>query len=131
MNDRIGQHFLNYILIRKLGHGGFGEVWLGEHVHLKTQVAIKVLYHVQLPSDEEEKFRKEAKTIVNLKHPNIIRVLDYGIQESKSEPFLVMEFAPKGSLLERYPKGTIASPHHILSYVNQVAAALQYAHDTG
>src|SRR5713226_801388 len=129
MNDRTGQHLLNYILIRKLGQGGFGEVWLGEHVHLKTQVAIKVLYQVQLPSDEEEKFRKEAQTIANLKHSNIIRVLDYGIQESKSEPFLVMEYAPKGSLRERYPKGTVVSPHHILSYVNQVASALQYAHE--
>ncbi len=128
MNDRTGQQLGNYRLIRKLGQGGFGEVYLGEHVHLKTQAAIKVLHQVQLPSDEEKKFREEAATIAKLKHPHIIRVLDYGIQESKSEPFLVMEYAPKGSLRQRYPRGKILSPHHILSYVNQVAGALQYAH---
>lgn len=128
MKDRSGQQLGNYILIRKLGQGGFGEVWLGEHVHLKTQAALKLLHQVQLPSDEEQKFCKEAAIIAKLEHPNIIRVLDYGIQESKSEPFLVMEYTPKGSLRQLYPRGTILSPHHILSYVNQVASALQYAH---
>jgi serine/threonine protein kinase len=103
MNDHTGQQLGNYILIRKLGQGGFGEVWLGEHVHLKTQAAIKVLHQVQLASDEEEKFRKEAETIASLNHPNIIKVLDYGIQESKNEPFLVMAYAPKGTVRQRYP----------------------------
>jgi len=60
MHDRIGQQLGKYRLMRRLGHGGFGEVYLGEHVHLKTQAAIKVLYQVQLPSEEEVKFRKEA-----------------------------------------------------------------------
>jgi serine/threonine protein kinase len=129
MKDRSGQQLGNYILIRKLGQGGFGEVWLGEHVHLKTQAALKLLHQVQLPSDEEQKFCKEAAIIAKLEHPNIIRVLDYGIQESKSEPFLVMEYAPKGSLRQLYPRGKILSPHHILFYVNQVASALQYAHE--
>src|SRR5262245_19339594 len=118
MNDRIGQQLGNYRLISKLGHGGFGAVYLGEHVHLKTQAAIKVLHHVQLVRDEEEKFRKEARTIANLNHPNIIKVLDYGIQESKSEPFLVMEYAPNGTIRERY-RGKILEPLHILSYVIQ------------
>lgn len=44
MKDRSGQQLGNYILIRKLGQGGFGEVWLGEHVHLKTQAALKLLH---------------------------------------------------------------------------------------
>jgi eukaryotic-like serine/threonine-protein kinase len=86
MNDRIGQQLGNYRLIRELGHGGFGVVYLGEHVHLKTQAAIKVLHQVQLPSNEEEKFRKEASTIAKLKHPHIIRVLDYDIQISQISP---------------------------------------------
>jgi serine/threonine protein kinase len=107
MNDRIGLQLGNYRLVRELGHGGFGVVYLGEPVHLKTQAAIKVLHQVQLPSNEEEKFRKEASTIAKLKHPRIIRVLDYDIQESTNIPFLAMDYAPKGTVRQRYPRGTI------------------------
>ena len=128
MNDRIGQQLGNYRLIRQLGKGGFAVVYLGEHVHLKTLAAIKVLHQVQLSSDEEERFRKEAYTIANLKHQHIIQILDYDIQESTSTPFLVMDYA-RATLRQRYPTGTILSPLHILPYVIQVASALQYAHD--
>ena len=71
MADRMGQQLGNYRLIRQLGKGGVAVVYLGEHVHLKTKAAIKVLHQVQLTNDEEEKFRNEAKTIANLKHPYI------------------------------------------------------------
>jgi len=129
MNDHNGRKLGNYQLIRKLGHGGFGEVYLAEHVHLKTQAAIKLLQHVQLPSNEEEKFREEAQTIAKFDHRHIIRVIDYGIQDSTSTPYLVMDYAPNGTVRERYPRGKILEPLHILSYVIQVADALQYAHD--
>jgi serine/threonine protein kinase len=128
MNDRIGQQLGNYRLIRRLGSGGFAEVYLGEHVYLKTQAAIKVL-PMQLTSDEIENFSNEARTIANLKHPYIIPVLDFGIQESTSTPFLVMDYAPNGTLRQRYKKGTKVSPKRLLPYVKQVAEALQYAHD--
>jgi serine/threonine protein kinase len=127
MTDLIGKQLGNYRLIRQLGKGGFAVVYLGEHIHLKTRAAIKVLHQVQLSSDEEEKFRREAITIANLKHSNIIQVLDYGIQESTGTPFLVMEQAHR-TLRQRYSTGTKLSPRHILPYVEQVASALQYAH---
>jgi serine/threonine protein kinase/tetratricopeptide (TPR) repeat protein len=129
MNDHVGRKLGNYQLIRQLGHGGFGEVYLAEHMHLKTQAAIKLLQQVQLPSDEEEKFREEAKTIAKFDHPHIIRVIDYGIQDSTSTPYLVMDYAPNGNVRNRYPRGKILEPLHILSYVIQVADALQYTHD--
>jgi serine/threonine protein kinase len=128
MTDLIGQQLGHYRLIDRLGTGGFAVVYLGEHVHLKTPAAIKVLHQVQLSSDEEKKFRKEARTIAELRHQNIIRVLDYGIQESTSTPYLAMEYAPK-TLRQRYPAGTILPPKHVLPYVEQVARGLQYAHD--
>jgi len=129
MNDNVGRLLGNYQLIRKLGEGGFGKVFLAEHVHLKTQAAIKLLQHVQLPSNEEEKFREEAKTIAKFDHPHIIRVLDYNIEDSTSTPYLVMDYAPNGTVRQRYPRGKILEPLHILSYVMQIADALQYAHD--
>ena len=92
MNDRVGQHLGNYRLLHKLGSGGFAEVYLGEHIYLKWQAAIKVL-PMRLTTDEIELFSEEARTIAALKHANIISVLEFGIQESTSTPYLVMDYA--------------------------------------
>ncbi len=124
--DIVGQQLGNYSLIRLLGEGGFAEVYLGEHIHLGTQAAIKVL-HTQLTNNDVESFRTEAHTIAHLVHPHIVRVLKFRI-ESKT-PFLVMDYAVGGTLREQHPKGTILPVATIVSYVRQVADALQYAHD--
>src|SRR6266699_1678128 len=123
---REGQQLGNYRLIRLLGQGGFAEVYLGEHIYLDTPAAIKVL-QTQLDSDEVESFRAEARTIARLVHPHIVRVLDYGV-EGKT-PFLVMDYAPNGTLRKRYPKGVPLPLSTIVSYVTQLADALQYAHE--
>src|SRR5690349_6078231 len=118
MTDRVGQQLGSYRLVRLLGEGGFAEVYLGEHIHLGTQAAIKVL-HAQLASDEMEHFRNEARTIARLEHPHIVRILDFGV-EGKT-PFLVMSYAPNGTLRHRHPKGVPLPPATIVSYVKQVA----------
>src|SRR6266700_3652068 len=123
---REGQQLGNYRLIHLLGQGGFADVYLGEHIYLDTPAAIKVL-HTQLDSDEVESFRAEARTIARLVHPHIVRVLDYGV-EGKT-PFLVMDYAPNGTLRKRYPKGVPLPLSTIVSYVTQLADALQYAHE--
>lgn len=126
MNDRLGKQFGNYRLARLLGEGGFVEVYLGDHIHLGTQAAIKVL-HTRLSNEDREQFRNEARTVARLVHPNIVRVLDFGIEDRI--PFLVMDYARRGSLRERHPKGTKVSLQLVASYVKQVAQALQYAHE--
>src|SRR5579859_721095 len=126
MVDRVGQQLGNYRLIRLLGEGGFAEVYLGEHIHLNTQAAIKVL-QTRLASNEVEKFRNEARTIARLRHPHIVRVLEFGVEEGV--PFLVMEYAPHGSLRQRHLKGVPVLLAIILPYVRQIAGALQYVHD--
>src|SRR6266849_223213 len=128
MADRVGQQLGNYRLTRLLGRGGFADVYLGEHVHIDTLAAIKVL-HAQLTSEDVEKFRTEARTLARLVHPQIVRLLDFCIQDNT--PFLVMDYAPNGSLRQRYPKGTILPLTTIVPYVTQVAEALQFAHDAG
>ncbi len=85
MTDRAGQQLGNYHLIRLLGQGGFAQVYLGEHIHLETQAAIKVL-NIQVGSNDVEPFRKEARTIARLEHPHIVRVLDFGVEGTT--PFL-------------------------------------------
>lgn len=126
MTDRLGQQLGNYRLIRLLGEGGFAEVYLGEHIYLKTQAAIKVL-QMRLTSEDREGFLAEARTIAGLKHPHIIRVLDFGIEEGT--PFLVMDYAPHGTLRKQHPKGTRLPLPTIMDYVKQIAPALQYAHE--
>ncbi|HZU01182.1 MAG TPA: protein kinase, partial [Ktedonobacteraceae bacterium] len=126
MTDRVGEQLGNYRLLRLLGQGGFADVYLGEHLHLGTQAAIKVL-HTRLAPDDLEGFRNEARTIARLEHPNIVRVLEFGIEGGI--PFLVMSYAPNGSLRERHPKGVPLPLPTTVSYVRQVADALQYAHD--
>jgi len=126
MAERIGQQLGNYRLLRLLGHGGFADVYLGEHIYLKTEAAIKVL-HTQLAPEDIEKFRTEALTIAHLIHPHIIRVLDFDVENAM--PFLVMDCAPNGSLRDRHPKGSRLPPAVFMPYVQQIASALQYAHD--
>ncbi|GAC1350118.1 MAG: serine/threonine-protein kinase [Ktedonobacteraceae bacterium] len=126
MADRVGQQLGSYRLIRLLGEGGFAEVYLGEHIHLNTFAAIKVL-HTQLADDGLETFRTEARTIARLTHPHIVHVLEFNI-EGKT-PFLVMDYAPGGTLRSRHPKGTRLPLPTIVSYILQAASALQYAHD--
>src|SRR6266487_6441357 len=125
MSDRIGQQLGNYQLLHLIGRGNFTDVYLGEHLHLGTQAAIKVL-HTRLTSEESEKLRTEARTMARLAHPHIIRVLEFGVEDSI--PFLVMEYAPNGTLRQRHPKGTKVPLDIVVSYVKQVADALQYIH---
>jgi tetratricopeptide (TPR) repeat protein len=126
MADRVGQHLGNYRLVSLLGQGGYAEVYLGKHVRLELQAAIKVL-HTHLSEREAEHFQQEAQTIAKLTHPSIVRILDYDVQDGV--PFLVMDYAPGGSLRRGSPKGTVVPLPQIVSYVKQVAIALQYAHE--
>ena len=127
MADRVGQQLGKYRLTRVLGQGGFAEVYLAAHIHLGTEAAIKVL-HTQLATPGDiEKFRQEAQTIAKLAHPNIVRVLDFDVEDGV--PYLVMDYAPNGSMRQRQLAGTRLLPQEALPYLTQVADALQYAHD--
>src|SRR6266849_5441682 len=126
MIDCVGQQLGSYRLSRLLGQGGFADVYLGEHIHLNTQAAIKVL-QMRLTGSNLEQFRNEARTIASLVHPNIVRVLDFGVEDGI--PFLVMDYAPNGTLRQRHLRGIPLPPLSIVAYVKQAATALQYAHN--
>jgi eukaryotic-like serine/threonine-protein kinase len=126
MMEYTGQQFGHYRLLQRLGRGGFADVYLGRHVHLETQAAVKVL-HVHLVGAEIERFRQEARTVARLEHPHIVRILDFDVQEGR--PFLVMNYAPNGTLRQRHPRGSRVALPLVISYVQQIASALQYAHD--
>jgi serine/threonine protein kinase len=126
MIDSVGLKLGNYRLVRMVGHGGFADVYLAEHVYLKTEAAIKML-HARLPSKLLQNFLVEARNHAQLHHPNIVQVLDFGIEDNI--PFLVMNYAHRGTLRQRHPTGSILEPATIVFYVKQVASALHYAHN--
>jgi len=126
MADRVGQQLGHYRLVRLLGRGGFAEVYLGEHLRLETQVAVKIL-HTSLEDDDVEGFLREAQIVAHLKHPFIVRVFDFDVENHT--PYLVMDYLSNGNVRRSYPKGTPLPLETIVSYAKQVASALQYAHD--
>jgi eukaryotic-like serine/threonine-protein kinase len=123
--DRLGTRFGNYHLTQLLESGSCATVYLGVHRHLGRQAAVKVLQPYMKKKDQRD-FLLKARMIARVVHPGIIRVLEYGVEENI--PFLVMQYAPSGSLRQQYPQGTQVPLRTILSIVKQVASALDYIH---
>ena len=127
MTDRVGQQFGAYLLIRLIGKGGFADVYLAEHRRRSIQAAVKVL-HARLEQNSLRSFLNEARSF-RLRHPHIIQLLDFGLEDDY--PYLVMDYATGGSLRQRHPKGSSLPLPLVVSYVQQVSEALQYAHEEG
>ena len=80
MTDRVGQQLGNYELVGLLGQGGFADVYLGKHRYLQSQAALKVL-RTRLDDADEQKFLAEARILGYLRHPHIVRVLDFAVEQ--------------------------------------------------
>ncbi|MCD4752071.1 MAG: SUMF1/EgtB/PvdO family nonheme iron enzyme [Anaerolineaceae bacterium] len=120
-----------YQIIKKLGEGGMGAVYLAEDQRLGRKVAIKRLRLIGA-SDEVyaqflERFRREAREMARLQHPSIITLHDYGVDDSGA--YLVMEYLSNGTLKDRMdsPKSVLES----IQLIEPIAEALQYLHDRG
>lgn len=116
----------NYWIVKLLGRGGFGTVYLGTHQYLDTLAAIKFLHTHRVGSDREQ-FGAEARLAARLVHPHINRVLDYNIR-TDGVPYLVMDYAPYGSLRTLYPKGQTLPLSANIYYAEQAAEGLHYMH---
>jgi serine/threonine protein kinase len=126
MIDRTGEQIGSYRLTKLLGSGGFAHVYLGRHVYLDSPAAIKVIY-MNITQEDWENFRAEARTLARLLHPHIIRLLDFGLDGQI--PYLVMDYAPYGTIRQCVPPGKRLPLATVVEYTNQLASALQYAHD--
>ena len=99
-DDLVGQRLGSYRLTRVLGQGGFAKVYLGEHTLLPTKAAVKVL-HTHLSHEQIDTFLVEAHNSAPLRHPNIVRVLDFG--QENTIAYLVMDYAPS-TLRQHHPR---------------------------
>lgn len=129
MDQTTGQSINNYILQKKLGEGGMGDVYLARHSKVERTVAIKIL-HQNLFTNEtiRTRFKNEANALIKLAHPNIIKIYDYVEQETIA--CLIMEYFD-GITLDDYINkltGPIPSTKAVRIF-SQVLDAVQYAHD--
>ena len=121
--DLIHGQLGNYRIERLLGRGGFAEVYLGEHIFLKTPAAIKLL-HTRKQNVHD--FLQEARLLASLQHPHIVAIREFDLYNGM--PFLVMEYIPYGTLRQRHPKGSRLPAERVVVYVQQMASALSYLH---
>jgi serine/threonine-protein kinase len=116
-------------VIRPIGSGGMGEVYLGEQVSLERKVAIKVLHHdVHVQPGMLERFKREARLLSAVEHPAVVRIIDFG--ESEHSACLVMELVEGQSLYELLRTGPL-EPARALVVLRQLAEGLSAIHDKG
>jgi serine/threonine protein kinase len=124
------QQLLHFRLLKKLGEGGMGAVYLAEDDRNNRKVAVKVLPR-QLAANAEflKRFRREADAAAKLKHPNIVGAYETG--QDLGYHFYVMEFC-EGEPLDRLLKREGALPYRRATEITlQAAQGLKYAHDQG
>jgi serine/threonine protein kinase len=128
----IGKQLGTCVLERLIGSGGMGMVYLARQVRPMREVAVKVLNfdEAREPGTRQEflaRFQREANVIAQLDHVNILPIYEYGEQDEV--PYLVMPYLTGGSLRDLLKRREMLAPEEALSYLEQAAAALQYAHD--
>ena len=120
-----------YWLVRRLGTGGMGEVYLAEHRLLKRTCAVKIIRPGQAADPIElARFEREVRATARLSHPNTVEVFDYGRTEDGTF-FYVMEFLPGLSLDEVVKRHGPMPPGRVIYLLRQVCGALAEAHAAG
>src|SRR5262245_9070150 len=118
-----------YRLIKELGRGGMGTVYLAYDTRLGRQAALKLLpSHLVNNPERVRRFQREARTASALNHPNIITIYDFGQEDGRH--YIVSEFV-EGRTLRNFVGGRDVSLNQILDLVAQVASALEAAHAAG
>ena len=127
--ELIGKTVNGYEIVSQVGQGGMATVFLARQRSMNRNVALKFLPGVFVNDDTYlQRFEREVKIVSQLEHRNIVPVYDYG--EFDGQPYIAMRYMPAGSVEELLAEGRIPLPR-VLSIVEQVAAALDYAHQQG
>ena len=120
-----------YEILDTLGSGGMGHVYRARRLRLGDEVAIKVMQGAHDDASESrERFLRESRACAQLRHPNIVGILDFGLDANKQQ-YLVMELLSGPSLREEIELEGPLEPARVADILGGVAAALQLAHDRG
>jgi tRNA A-37 threonylcarbamoyl transferase component Bud32 len=129
MSNLVGQSLGRYHILEQLGEGGMAIVYKAYDTRLETDVAVKIIRTERLSPEilqrALKRFEREAKSLAQLTHPNLVKVLDYGEYEGK--PYLVMPFLPGGTL-KQLMKGKPYPWRDAARLLIPIARALDYAH---
>ncbi|HWS99560.1 MAG TPA: serine/threonine-protein kinase [Pyrinomonadaceae bacterium] len=123
-----GKEFGRYKVIRELGRGGMGAVFLAERAdgEFQQQVALKIVGRTFADAELVRRFRRERQILASLSHPNIARLLDGGVSQD-GEPYLVMEYV-EGVRIDEYCEGRRLSTAARLRLFLAVCRGVAYAH---
>src|SRR5947209_8696735 len=128
--DLTGRTLGDFQVLRRLGHGGMGQVYLAEQISLKRKVALKLL-RPELAADviALQRFKAEAEAVARATHANIVQV--YAIGEADGLHYMALEYVEGRTLRDYLEKKGPPELLAALSIMRQVAAALQRAHELG
>lgn len=116
-----------YEIIRRLGEGGMGTVYLASESELNRTVAIKMLHHGLLADEEHRaRFEREGMILSSLSHPNILKFYRFGLYQSQ-QPYIVMEYL-QGQTLTEFMEGDFPGLDTGLDIALQIADGLHFAH---
>jgi hypothetical protein len=117
-------------LIRQLGQGGMGSVWLATHLALDIPCAVKFIEGeiAQLP-EAQQRFEREAKAAAQLRSPHVVQILDHGVFEGT--PYIAMELLDGEDFGKRLQRIGRMAPNDVLRIIGQVCRALTRAHGVG
>jgi serine/threonine protein kinase len=119
-----------YQIDEVIGQGGMSTVYRARHLFLKRDVAIKVMQDHLSNTEGRLRFQREAQAVASLSHPNIISVSEFGVS-GDGEPYMVMDYLNGPSLADMLRDRRRGEPGLCILIFNQVAAALQHAHEKG
>ncbi|TAK14486.1 MAG: tetratricopeptide repeat protein [Anaerolineae bacterium] len=130
MQELIGKTLGGYQIIEQIGKGGMASIFKAYQPSLDREVAIKIMppYFAQQDESFTTRFKREARAIAKLRHPNILVVMDFG--EEGEYAYIVMEYIAAGTLKEQMEQGPMTL-RQISTLVGQIAGALDYAHTEG
>jgi serine/threonine protein kinase len=121
----------NVRLVRPLGEGGMGAVWVAEHLSLRTQVVVKFMARDLTGSGEAlARFSREAAAASQVKSPHVVQMFDHGVLEGGA-PYIVMELLEGRDLEQQLRASGRLSPREVAAIVAQLARALSKAHERG
>ena len=130
MRGVIGETIGHFEIIARAGRGGMGEVFVAEHLAIKTRVAIKVLHAaVSANTDHVQRFFNEARAVARIQHAGIVKIFDVGFHAERA--YLIMEYLEGETLAAGLRRVHRLSPRTTAEIARQIANILDATHHAG